>query len=55
MKTIIKSFLAAATIISVITVSNVAAYQTCSDAIQVTFKNETNLYIDLETKTVELY
>lgn len=42
-------------ILVILGISNIEAYQTCNSALQVTFKNGINLYVDTEEKILDLY
>lgn len=44
-----RKFLAGLLIIGSMAITTVDAYQVCSDAMQVTFKNGTNIVLDMET------
>lgn len=49
-----KRFLASLLVVGTLLVATVDAYQVCSTAMQVTFKNGTNLVLDMETG-IDLY
>lgn len=55
MKKLVLGIVTSVAIFGAVVISQVDAYQTCDTALQVTFKNGVNFYVDTQEKVIDLY
>lgn len=55
MKKLVLGIVTTVALAGAVIVSNIDAYQVCDTALQVTFKNGVNFYVDTQDKVIDLY